>query len=94
MGPRRRPVAMARAVLAVVLLGLAAAPPMAHTGEFSAAYRADLRRTAELRRQRRAPRPARPVGTIVAWPLPPALIIRQTPEVHDEIRGLLRALRR
>ena len=47
----------------------------------------------ELRRQRRLAQAERPVGTIVPWPAPPALIIRQTPEVHDEIRGLLRVLR-
>ncbi len=76
------------------LLGVGAAPPPARAGEFSAAYRASLRRTAELRRQRQASRAARPVGTIIPWPLPPALIIRQTPEVHDEIGGLLRMLRR
>ena len=93
MGPRRRG-ALARAALAVVLLGPAIVPPPAPAGEFSAAYRADLRRTAELRRQRRASRVPAPVGTIVPWPLPPALIIRQTPGVHDEVRGLLRALRR
>jgi hypothetical protein len=85
---------MARAALAVVLLGPAAAPPASPAGEFSAAYRADLRRTAELRRQRRASRAPAPVGTIAPWPRPPALIIRQTPGVHDEVRGLLRALRR
>jgi hypothetical protein len=91
MGPGRRRRAAAGAGLAVVLLGLAAAPMAAHAGEFSAEYRAGLRRTAELRRQWRS---SRPVGTIAAWPVPPALIIRQTPEVHDEVRGLLRALRR
>jgi hypothetical protein len=86
---------MARAGLAVVLLGPAAAPPAAApAGEFSAEYRAGLRRTAELRRQWRASRAARPVGAILAWPRPPALIIRQTPGVHDEVRDLLRALRR
>jgi hypothetical protein len=92
MGTGRRRPAWARPLLAAVLL--AAAPPAARAGEFSAEYRAGLRRTAELRRQRRAPHAARPVGTIVAWPLPPALIIRQTPEVHGEVRGLLRAPRR
>jgi hypothetical protein len=50
--------------LAVVLLGVAAPPP-ARAGEFSAAYRAGLRRTGELRRQRQVSRAARPVGTIV-----------------------------
>ena len=109
MGPRRRrppggragesraiagrPAAWTRAGLAVVLMGVAA-PAAARAGEFSAEYRAGLRRTAELRRQWRAAQAARPVGTIVPWPLPPALIIRQGPEVHDEVHGLLRALRR
>jgi hypothetical protein len=81
-------------VLAVVLLVPGAVPPPARAGEFSAAYQASLRRTVELRRQRRLARAEPPVGTIVPWPVPPALIIRQTPEVHDEIRGLLRVLRR
>lgn len=92
MGPSRRRPAWARPLLTVALL--AAAPLAARAGEFSAEYRADLRRTAELRRQRRALHAARPVGTIVTWPLSPALIIRQTPEVHGEVRGLLGSLRR
>jgi hypothetical protein len=79
--------------LAVVLLTSATDPPPASAGEFSAAYQASLRRTVELRRQRRLDRAEPPVGTIVPWPAPPTLIIRQTPEVHDEIRGLLRVLR-
>ena len=87
-----RPVAWIRLGLAAVLLG-GAAPP-ARAGEFSAEYRAGLRRTAELRRQWRASRATRPVGAIVPWPLPPTLIIRQTPQVHDEVGDLLRALRR
>jgi hypothetical protein len=89
MSRARRPVL----VLAVVLLMLSAVLPAARAGEFSAAYQASLRRTVELRRQRRMTQADRPVGTIVPWPAPPALIIRQTPEVHDEIRGLLRMLR-
>ncbi|HEX8200787.1 MAG TPA: hypothetical protein VF590_09885 [Isosphaeraceae bacterium] len=81
-------------VLAVALLAAGSGPAPTPAGEFSAAYRESLRRTVELRRQRRMAQAERPVGTIVPWPSPPALIIRQTPEVHDEIRGLLRALRR
>ena len=51
------------------------------------------------RHQRRASRQramgdSRPIGGIVTWPLPPALIIRHTPQVHDEIEGLLGLLRR
>jgi hypothetical protein len=80
--------------LAVVLVVSGGGGPPAHAGEFSAAYQASLRRTVELRRQRRLVQTDRPVGTIVPWPAPPALIIRQTSEVHDEIRGLLQMLRR
>lgn len=67
--------------------------------EPSQAYRESIRRTVEIRRQRRANRgqgmgEPRPIGSIVPWPLPPALIIRHTPEVHDEIDSLLRLLRK
>ncbi len=67
--------------------------------EPSEAYRESIRRTVEKRRQRRAQRGQGidnplPVGAIVPWPMPPALIIRQTPQVHDEIESLLRLLRR
>lgn len=34
------------------------------------------------------------VGAIVPWPMPPALIIRHTPQVHDEIESLLGLLRK
>jgi hypothetical protein len=80
--------------MAVILLTPGAGPLAARAGEFSAAYQASLRRTVELRRQRRMSPSTRPVGTIVPWPLPPTLIIRQTSEVHGEIGGLLRGLRR
>jgi hypothetical protein len=67
----------------------------------SAAYRDSLRKTLEKRRERRARRAqgqgfdgARPIGAIVPWPLPPALIIRHTPEVHGEVDSLLGRLRR
>jgi hypothetical protein len=69
--------------------------------EPSAAYRESIRRAAENRRQRRARRRQQPgqgiagaVGAIVPWPMPPALVIRQTPDVHDEIGAFLSALRR
>ena len=42
---------------------------------------------------RRRPRAVAPVGQIEMWPMPPALIIRQTPEAHGEINSLLRMLR-
>ena len=34
------------------------------------------------------------VGAIVPWPMPPALIIRHTREVHGEVGSLLYGLRR
>jgi hypothetical protein len=37
---------------------------------------------------------SRPIGENVTWPVPPALIIRQTPDVHDEIESLLGLLRK
>ena len=35
-----------------------------------------------------------PIGTMVPWPMPPALIIRHTPQVHGEVNRLLDQLRR
>jgi len=37
---------------------------------------------------------AQPVGAIVPWPMPPALVIRHTPQVHNEIESFLDLLRR
>jgi hypothetical protein len=67
--------------------------------EPSEAYRESIRRTLELRRQRRANRgqgmgDSLPVGGIVPWPMPPALVIRHTPRVHDEIESFLGLLRK
>jgi hypothetical protein len=69
--------------------------------EPSQAYRDAIRKTLEKRRQRRARRAqgpglndTRPIGAIVPWPMPPALIIRHTPEVHGELDSLLGGLRR
>lgn len=67
--------------------------------EPSEAHRESLRRTIELRRQRRSKQGqgiagASPVGGIVPWPMPPALVIRHTPRVHDEIGSFLGLLRR
>jgi hypothetical protein len=66
-------------------------------GEPSAAYQESLRQTVERRRQRRARRAqvgARAaIGAIVPWPMPPALIIRHTPDVHSEVEALLNGLR-
>jgi len=68
--------------------------------EPSAAYQESLRQTVERRRQRRARRQqnagdsAAAVGAIVPWPMPPALIIRHTPEVHGQVDSFLFGLRR
>ena len=67
--------------------------------EPSQAYRESIRRTVEKRRQRRANRgqrmgESRPIGEIVTWPMPAALIVRQTPQVHDEIERLLGLVRK
>jgi hypothetical protein len=67
--------------------------------EPSAEFQESIRKTIEKRRQRRARQAQgaddlRPVGAIVPWPMPPALIIRQTAPVHDEVDSLLGQLRR
>jgi hypothetical protein len=70
--------------------------------EPSGAYRESIRRTVERRRERRARRgqpsdqaaAAAPVGAIVPWPMPPALIIRHTAGVHGEVDALLGLLRK
>jgi hypothetical protein len=76
---------------ALALAGMHAVAPAA---EPSPEYRAGLKRTAELRKQRRRDATAQSVGVIVPYPFPPALIIRQTPQVHDEVQSLLDVLRR
>jgi hypothetical protein len=84
-----------------VLLAILIALPCGGSGgvaagkEPSPEYRDVLRRTAELRKERRQARDVRPpVGAIVPYPMPPTLIIRHTPAVHDEVQGLLDLLRR
>ena len=69
--------------------------------EPSEVYRASIRKTLEKRRERRARRAQAqgfadkpPIGAIVPWPMPPALIIRHSPEVHGEVDSLLGQLRR
>jgi hypothetical protein len=80
------------ALLVILPVVLALAAPEARSQEPSEAFRESIRRTIELRKQRR--RMGRPaVGRIEFYPMPPALIIRQTPEVHDEIGALLDLLR-
>lgn len=80
--------------LAVAAVGLGLAAAEAGAGEPSVAHREGLRRTAELRKERRRGRGASAVGSIVAYPMPPVLVIRQTPAVLDEVESLLDLLRR
>ena len=74
--------------------------PAAHAALPSADYQASIRQTVERRRQRRARRQQNAaddtaaVGAIVPWPMPPALIVRHTREVHGEVGSLLYGLRR
>ena len=80
-------------LLAGLLLSLPS-PSLAQKGGPSPAFKAELQKTLEKRRQRRARRGQSPApNAIVPWIMPPTLIIRATPEVHDEVEALLRALR-
>ena len=83
-----------RRTFAALLTSLALAAADTRGGEFSPEYQASLKRTSELRKQRRRANlaPAE-VGAVVPYPMPPALIVRQTPGRHDEVRGLLDLLR-
>jgi hypothetical protein len=81
--------------------GQASTPAQAQPrNEPSASYRESVRRTVEKRRLRRARRgqgmngSQAPIGGIVPWPMPPALIIRHTADVHGEASALLGGLRR
>lgn len=70
-------------------------PCVAQQGRPSPAFKAELRKTLEQRRQRRARQGGSPaVNSIIPWPMPPALIIRATPDVHDEVQSLFWLLRR
>ncbi|QDV39480.1 hypothetical protein [Tautonia plasticadhaerens] len=91
--PRGRRLAHAMVGL-MLLLAPEALAPTASAQEPSPERLAAMQRTIERRRQRRLARGgARPVGAIVAWPMPPTLVIRQTGEAHDEVGALLRLLR-
>jgi hypothetical protein len=78
----------------------AAARAARGAGEPSVAYQESIRQTVERRRERRARRQQNAgvtegaVGAIVPWPMPPALIVRHTREVHGEVESLLYGLRR
>jgi hypothetical protein len=93
--PRRTTMTTSRTIRVwSALLVAACLAPTTVRGDPSPEYRAGLRRTAELRRQRRQARNARPpVGAIAPWPMPPTLIIRHTAEVHDEVQAFLDLLR-
>lgn len=88
MSARRYRAAALIAILATAPVG----GPAAKAGEPSEEYKAGLRRTLELRKQRRGAARAA-AGAIQPYPMPPALIIRQTRENHDEIGALLGLLR-
>jgi len=66
------------------------APPKQGAGQGQGGARRDATKG---RPARRRPRPRSEVGLIVPYPFPPALIIRQTPEAHEEVQALLRMLR-
>ena len=88
-----------RARVAVALLALLLLswhrPCVAQQGGPSPAFKAELRKTLERRRQRRARLGVNPApNSIVPWLMPPTLIIRATPEVHDEVQSLFWLLRR
>jgi hypothetical protein len=78
-------------ITAAVLSGSVA--PAVTADEPSEEYKQGLRKTLERRRQRRQAGATRADGVIVPYPMPPALIIRQTRENHDEIQSLLDMLR-
>ncbi len=78
------------AVPLIIGTGSSSAP----ADESTAEYRAILRRTLELRKERRGIRAVAPVGKIVPYPMPPSLIIRHTREIHGDNENLLRLLRR
>ena len=67
--------------------------PDATADEPSEEYKQGLRKTLERRRQRRQAGATRADGMIVPYPMPPALIVRQTPETHDEIQVFLNLFR-
>jgi hypothetical protein len=51
-------------------------------------------RRARREQQQAQGMPPAAVGAVVPWPMPPELVIRQTPDVYSEITALLSALRR
>jgi hypothetical protein len=88
--PRRWAVAalVATFMAADTALVLAQNPPAQGQAKGGAREKAAGKRPA-----RRRPKGNAPVGLIVPYPFPPALIIRQTPEAHDEVQAFLNMLR-
>jgi hypothetical protein len=84
----------ARLLIAALVLAFMSESSPASAGDPSPEYRSQLRRTAELRKQRRRGAANAPVGVIEAHPTPPVLIIRHTAETHAEIEAFLNLLRR
>jgi hypothetical protein len=77
---------------ALVVLASGVDGRSARGDEPSEEYRQGLQRTLQLRKlRRRAPTPA--PGVIIGYPMPPALVIRQRPETHEEIAAFLHLLR-
>ena len=98
----RRPVVLTLTV-AVFVAGVAMAtatafaqgPPNADAAKGKGQGKANPNANAATRKKpaRRKPRGNGAVGLIVPYPMPPVLIIRQTPEAHDEIQAFLNMLR-
>ncbi len=86
------------AALTLALIGLAGAPASAQApprdgkGPGQGAARGKDKAPPKNNRPARR-KPRAPVGQIGIWPMPPALVIRQTPESHDEVRAFLNMLR-
>jgi len=73
-------------------LALAQDPPNAGQGQAKDKNKANAN-ASQKKPARRKPKRNGAVGIIVPYPMPPVLIIRQTPEAHDEIQTFLNMLR-
>ena len=90
----RRLVALALSV-GVLISGFAIAtgPAFAQDPPNQQKAKGQAKPAAKKRPVRRRPRAEARIGVMVPYPFPPALIIRHTPEAHDEIGALLFMLR-
>jgi hypothetical protein len=88
---------MVLALTVVVLVtGVAAVTPSAFAQDPANQGQAkgkDKATASKKKPARRKPNRNGAVGAIVPYPFPPVLIIRQTPEAHDEIQAFLFMLR-